>query len=353
MKKIKEWCKKHKHVFQKVLKFLTAVLLLLTLFIIGFSLGAYSVKSSTAYAATLTYRPEDYHYPLKVNVVVDDDVVLLNKYGNAVYSYYSDDSYYTDGQLAVAAYIENEFNQSYGDLLWPIVVGLQGTKPVAFNSINFESKYFQYVSAPLLSLGLSQSNIQNSYAIYLNDYMRNAISRVYCSYEYNLDSSVTIVTVNEKILEPYSLTTAMSQYPDLYVDNAFTKFPYQPFGSPSYEGVYLVNPFVDWDNNEDLPDTFIAHIYNFSLTIEFNPLFTGYDVDENFHALVYCSYLYDYTAQFPLRTITEVSWFESVADSVDSFLSIEILPDFSFYNLLMLTVVIPLLVAILVSWLGG
>lgn len=350
MKKIKEWFKKHKYTFKKIFGWLICILLAIAVFFEGYICGMRKDKHLTASAEALTYGPSDYHYPLKVGVVVDNDTLLYNGIPNAV-------TYFPQGEAVggVSVTFRNDYNNLYNELLSPINVIFSGTanSDTVINKIELQSKYFQYVSYPLLSLGVSQSDIQNSYAIYINEHMFNSLYRVYCSYQYNINTSDRVVTVVNQVLEPYSLRSAMSQYPSQYQYNAFTLFPSQPFGSPSYEGVYLINPFKSWDDNEELSEIFVANIYNFTLTIEFEPFVIGDYVRQYQHMFTYCSFLYDYSADFPTRVVTRVSWLESVADSVDSFLSINILPDFSFYDILLLCVVIPLVVAILIAWLGG
>lgn len=52
-------------------------------------------------------------------------------------------------------------------------------------------------------------------------------------------------------------------------------------------------------------------------------------------------------------TEVQVNWFASVWASVDGFLQAEVLPGISFWDILIMVVAIPLLIAILKIWLGG
>lgn len=52
-------------------------------------------------------------------------------------------------------------------------------------------------------------------------------------------------------------------------------------------------------------------------------------------------------------TEVQVNWFSSVWASVDGFLQAEVLPGISFWDILIMVVAIPLLIAILKIWLGG
>lgn len=348
MKKFKEWLKKH----EKIINAILDILLALSIFFAGLFLGSRYSQTPTASADESSSIPNQYHYPLTVSVKMSDYRELLNFRPNSVFTFSMSDYYdnydiqpeYSGG--GGNASIKNRYNQRYANEVTPITLQLTGSGSyyadgVFFERIEFTANYFQYYSAPLLSLTIPEGDIYNGYAFYVSDDMQYYIDNVYVSYRYNVPNTDNIINVVNSPIQSIELNDA--SIPDR---NIFKLLPYPYIGSPNYEGVHMYDPFANVTQD-------ILNIYDYRVVFDFNTALSGGAADDGFVVLEYVSLFVDYDVSLPTQIITNVNWFDSIVSSVDSVLSIEILPGVSFYSILVLTICIPLLVIILKAWLGG
>lgn len=347
MKKIKDWLKKH----EKIINAILDILLALSIFFAGLCLGSRYCQTPTTSADESRGYGSQYHYPLTCAVNVSDYRKLLNFRPNSVFTFSMVDEYdNTDiqpqGGGIGGADIQNRYNQQYANHVAPITLQLFGSGSydadgVFFESIEFTADYFPYYSAPLLSLTISEGDIYNGYAFFISDSMQYYIDNVYVSYRYNIPNTDNVVNVVNLPIQSIELNDS-----SISDRNIFKLLPNQYFGSPNYEGVHMYDPFADVTHDQ-------LNIYDYRLVFDFNSALSGGSADDGFLMLEYVQLLTTYDIALPTQIITNINWFDSIVDSVDSFLSIEILPGVSFYGLLVLAVCIPLLVFILKAWLGG
>lgn len=215
-----------------------------------------------------------------------------------------------------------------------------------FKDLTFTSPAFNRLSAEYLPILMPNNNyIYDGYCLYTRLSLSGYIQNIHITFDYTIqdvDSTDTLHTFDSDI-RPLSYTSFLNKY---NIDSTMTMYGYNNTFGESAQVIEFVplDPLVNYS------------IYNYSCTITYADVLTALVADDEYLQFEYYSIM---TTQPDLRLPTTIqyvdntNWFEGIATAVDNFLSIELLPDLSFYDILILAIAIPVLIWILKAWLGG
>lgn len=276
---------------------------------------------------------ENFDNPLHDETAMSFPISLPSGSSYSTYTYYSDS--YNDYEMA-SAITGRDLN--YGGLPYPVTFeheiisnGYSMKPKVELIAKNFAFRpYTQYLE--------SESNIP------INVFMRSYIGDyplAKLDVEIHYASFLNYAGGSSDILQ-FSKTydTASMGYffllNDIYnnlIVNAYTTY------SPSspvfiYEFEFHFSSFDDLSDVDELSLVFL----------EYSDLLVSDGYNGEYYELFNAIYF---------NTDYEISWFETIVESVSDFLEIEFLPDFSFGDLLFCVIAIPLAIWLLKLWLGG
>lgn len=329
--KIKEFFKKHKNLWLSIVD----ILLTIMVFFLGLFLGSTYCEPKSASAEEVDIRDEG-------NEVQPPSVLFEAIYegGTTIPLYLISPSTGTSTSYAGQWTLNEDYYGVSGSYLYTTPIeGLQGL---------ISLQYGGYASAS--SNPTYKFTFSNIYTHFTDQFEWGYVET---------SSAITSATFEFEIYDYRNKKTDFITHTINYV-------------SPSYH--IIIDPsrvLAHWGENNDVPylqyfvvvgsgQTAIELAYVRSYSVSFTSttrdetFYIGYTGNLNSDVTAYMNAMQDYgESKTPPTELDGLFVFNSIIDAVDRFMGIEILPNFSFYDLLYIALGIPLTIWLLKLWLGG